>query len=193
MTGLARTGIMVIWVLTAVSLPMGASAGEATFALDTPVVITNLAGQFRLLVKSQELASIQGVLVTSAHLEFTLPGMALPVPLEVEVYPLGRSWDATNATWQQPWTEPGGDVDPEFFSVSTLAAARPATLLRLDVTPMVRAMVKGDKSNYGFVLSIPRARGEGFRPQELTRLGGLTSGQMKVTFLRTTPRGWRTG
>lgn len=193
MRAVARAGLMAISILAGLSLPHGASAGEATFSLDAPVVIANEAGQFRMLVKSQDLASIQGLLVTSAHLEFTLPGVALPAPLEVEVYPLSRSWDATNATWQQPWTEPGGDVDPEFFSVSTLAAARPATVLRLDVTPMVRAMAKGDKSNYGFVLSIPRARGDGFRATDLTRLGGLTSGQLTVAFLRTVPRAFRTG
>jgi hypothetical protein len=65
----------------------------------------------------------------------------------------GRTWDE-NASWREPWVNPGGDVDSQFIASYAVKTGR-ADTLHIDVTQMVRAWSDGSRANIGLII-LPR-------------------------------------
>jgi hypothetical protein len=155
--------------------------GEATFSLSDAVVIASGEAESRVLVSVGSLSGLQGEFITSAELEFTLPGNTPSSSVELEVSNLERTWDA-GATWTSPWTNEGGDTDPVWGTTGELAGGRAATQLTVDVTQMVRAIVSGDLDNHGFLIQPAAPDERGFDSAGRTVLGDLDGGVLRVRY-----------
>ena len=71
--------------------------------------------------------------------------------MEMAANPATTMWDQATATWNSPWTTPGGDIGPAGVAVMA-GSGRIGTWLRFDVTASVQAMING-APNKGFVIT----------------------------------------
>lgn len=71
--------------------------------------------------------------------------------VEMNANPVTAMWDAATATWNSPWTTPGGDLGPAEAPL-TIGNGRIGTWARFDVTDGVQAIVNGGP-NYGFMIT----------------------------------------
>jgi hypothetical protein len=143
-------------------------------------VISDRSGNTRILVRPGDLSAFDELLITSARLTFTLPGQVSTRDLPVRVYPLTTDWSAGTATWDSPWTRPGGDFADAYYETAVVAVGSRRTELTLDVSAIVRAMVEGEYGRYGFLLTVPEYDGVGFRATDLATLGTLTGASLEV-------------
>jgi hypothetical protein len=162
------------------SLPLLASADPMQVPIVETGVISDRAGNTRILVKPADLAELEDRLITSAVLTFTLPGLQAPRDLPVRVYPVASDWSSGTVTWDSPWTAPGGDFDDAYYDTVVLASGSRETAVHLDVTSIVRAIVEGEYGRYGFLLTVPAYDGVGFRAADLATLGTLTGATLEV-------------
>lgn len=94
--------------------------------------------------------------------------------MEMTANPATTMWDQATATWNSPWTTPGGDFGPP--DVPAMAGSgRIGTWLRFDVTDSVQAMING-AANKGFVItSNPNVMVEAPEARFDTRYGFATT------------------
>jgi hypothetical protein len=71
--------------------------------------------------------------------------------IEMSAHPATAMWDQATATWNAPWTTPGGDFGPPETTVR-VGSGRIGTWVRFDVTDGVQAMINGGANN-GFVIT----------------------------------------
>jgi hypothetical protein len=155
------------------SLPLSASADPVQVPIAETGVISDRAGNTRILMKPGDLSAFEDRLITWAGLTFTLPGLPAARDLPVRVYPLTTDWSAATVTWDAPWGGAGGDFDDAYFDTVVVQAGSREASLSLDVTSIVRAIVEGEYGRYGFLITVPSYDGEGFRPTDLATLGTL--------------------
>jgi hypothetical protein len=179
-----RTAFVATMVLAVAASPV--FAGKITVSTASTAVISDGAGSSRVLIRPGDLSAIRGRLVTSAYLTFTLPGQAAERDIPVRVYPLTSDWNAGSVTWESPWTASGGDVEGTYYETRVVKAGARPMELRLDVSPMVRAMAQGEIGEYGFVVTVPGYDGAGFRSADLSTLGTLTAAVLEIDYRSTT-------
>jgi hypothetical protein len=172
-------GTAIVGALIA-SVALSASADPVQVPIAETGVISDRLGSTRILVKPGDLSAFEDRLITWAGLTFTLPGLPAARNLPVRVYPLTADWSAAAATWDSPWATPGADFDDAYYDTVVLAAGSRETLLSLDVTSIVRAIVEGEYGRYGFLITVPSYDGVGFRPTDLATLGTLTGATLEV-------------
>jgi hypothetical protein len=170
--------VAIVGALLAVALPV--SADPVQVPIVETGVISDRAGNTRILVKPGDLSAFADRLITSAVLTFALPGLPAARNLPVRVYPVASDWSAGTVTWDLPWTAPGGDFDDAYYDTVVLASGSRETALNLDVTSIIRAIVEGEYGRYGFLLTVPAYDGVGFRAVDLGTLGTLTGATLEV-------------
>jgi hypothetical protein len=67
------------------------------------------------------------------------------------LYRVTSSWTELTASWNSPWTTPGGDFDPNVAYASYLNQQKNCSL-SLDFTSLVQQWVNGTYPNYGLLL-----------------------------------------
>jgi hypothetical protein len=70
----------------------------------------------------------------------------------LDSFPLTTEWDGATVGWDGTWTSPGGDFDRSEHAV-WIAQPGEDSLLRFDVTDMVRAWASGGLRNCGVVVA----------------------------------------
>ncbi|MGQ0722376.1 MAG: DNRLRE domain-containing protein [Candidatus Eiseniibacteriota bacterium] len=179
MMALACRGAAIVAALIA-STALPAFADPVQVPIVETAVISDRAGNTRILVKPGDLSAFDDRLITWAELHFTLPGLLAARDVPVRVYPLTQDWSAGAATWDSPWVKPGGDFEDAYYDTAVLAAGSRETSLSLEVTSIVRAIVEGEYGRYGFLITVPGYDGAGFRPADLATLGTLTGATLEV-------------
>lgn len=71
--------------------------------------------------------------------------------VEMDANPITAMWDAATATWNSPWSVPGGDLGPAEAPI-TIGNARVGTWARFDVTNGVQDIINGGDNN-GFMVT----------------------------------------
>jgi hypothetical protein len=170
--------VAIVGALLAIALPV--SADPVQVSIVEAGVISDRAGNTRILVKPGDLSAFADRLITSAVLTFALPGLPVARDLPVRVYPLTTDWSAGTVTWDSPWTASGADIDDAYYDTVVLASGSRVTSLSLDVTSIVRAIVEGEYGRYGFLITVPGYDGVGFRAADLATLGTLAGAALEV-------------
>jgi hypothetical protein len=170
-----------------------AGAERATFSLSEVRVIANEGGVGRVLIQPTDLSMLSGELVTSAFLRLPLSGVEAAADLDIVIHALDRGWSGMGAGWASPWARPGGDLDSRYSHTVRVGRGRARTEIAIDVTLMVQEMADGLSEENGFLLTVPRSRGDGFTASERTVLGTLEGGTLEVTFRRISELGFLNG
>lgn len=71
--------------------------------------------------------------------------------LEIQAFNIATDWTEENASWDYPWTEPGGDID-SLSSYSFAIKMKVSEDVHLDVSRFVRSVVEDGQFNYGLML-----------------------------------------
>ncbi len=171
----------VLIALALLAVPASALAERHTFALAETRVIASPEAAGRILLGFESLASLDDVIVSSAFLELPLPEATLEQDLEITVYGLARGWRGQSATWTTPWNRPGGDLDESYFEEVTIPAGQTTGTVRLNVSQIVDEIVALGAPDYGFVLTAPLRRGDGFTAGQRALLGTLSEARLVVT------------
>lgn len=114
-----------------------------------------------------------GAAVRQATLRFERSGEAVARAVTVRVYPVTAAWSGTGPLRYDPGLWSHAEID--------LAEAGPVVI---DVTTVVKEIVEGGHPVHGFVLAADGAEESGLTPAEVSRLGGLSSGTIDVTWRR---------
>jgi hypothetical protein len=170
-----------------------ASAERMEFPLAHVRLISNQGGAARILLDPGDISVLDGELVTSAFLRIPLPGNAPEQDLDVVVNALDTAWVGRDAGWESPWNHAGGDLDVRYAHTVRLGRGRPASRVSIDVTLMVQEMADGMSGKNGFLLTVPRSRGDGFDSAGRSVLGSMDQGKLEVTFRRISELGFRHG
>ena len=72
-------------------------------------------------------------------------------PLGVQLHPVTRSWRAQEVSWAEGWEEDGGDFEAEVSSPA-MVTERNGGRISIDVYLLIREMLAGTRSNFGFIL-----------------------------------------
>jgi hypothetical protein len=169
-----------------------AQALEATLPVTNVVTITSGMGGSRVLVDFASPAALAEELILSAHLVIPLSGNTPVSNVGVAAMALTTPW-GPGATWTSPWSAPGGDVDRTLVAGGALEAGRVATVLDLDVTDLVRAIVDGEVGANGLLLKPADITRAGFSGAEVAVLGPLQGGDVHVVYRSLTSHGMRGG
>jgi len=169
-----------------------ASALEVTLPISDISTISPGLGGARILLDHGSMGALSEELVLSAHLVLPLSGNTPVTDIDIAVAGLSRAWGA-GVAWASPWTAPGGDVDPDLVSVATLEAGRPARVLDVDVTDMIRAIAAGSAAANGLILKPAGSASIGFTRAQMAVLGSLEGGEIQVTYRSLTAHGMRGG
>lgn len=167
--------------LASVFLPASGLAERHVFPLAEALVIASPTASGRILLAFEPMEVLRDVVVSSAYLEVPLPQRTLEDEMEISVYGVARGWRGQNATWTTPWIRPGGDLDESYFEEVTLRAGQSPARLRMNVTQVVDEIVTLGAPDYGFVLTAPLRRGDGFTPGQRALLGSLSEARLVVT------------
>jgi hypothetical protein len=186
-------GLVAGAVLAVLAVAGNSAAERIEFPLAQVRLITSDAGAARILLDPGDISVLDGELVTSAFLRMPLPGELPDQDLDVVVYALDTAWAGQDARWNTPWSRPGGDLDATYAHTVRLGKERVATSLVIDVTLMVQEMADGVSGKHGFLLTVPRSRGDGFTAANRQLLGSPESGKLEVTFRRITELGFTEG
>jgi hypothetical protein len=180
-----------VGVLLPVFLGDGVTLAVSETVAVTPKVISRQDGDARVLLRPSDLSFLEGKLVTGARLEIDLPARTPSESLDLKIYAISRSWDAS-ASWDTPWQEPGGDWSLDYFNTARLTEGRAASRVRFDVSSIVRSFADGDAANHGFIL-MPAGHHNGgrFRSEDLELLGDDPEVTLTVSYRRL--RGARSG
>ncbi len=168
-------------ILAVLALPAVGSAERHVYPLAEARVIQSPTAGGRILLGFESLGALDEVIVSSAFLEVPLPQVRLEQDLDLTIYGLSRGWRGQNATWTTPWNRPGGDLDESYFEEVTIPAGQTPGTLRLNVTQIVDEIVTLGAPDYGFVLTAPLRRGDGFTAGERATLGTLAGARLVVT------------
>ncbi len=114
-----------------------------------------------------------GAAVRKATLRFERSGEGVARALTVRVYPVTAAWSGTGPL----------RYDTELWSHAEVNLAEPGPVV-IDVTTVVKEIVEGGFEAYGFVLAADGAEESGLTQADVSRLGGLSSGTIDVTWRR---------
>jgi hypothetical protein len=120
---------------------------------------------------SPELA--EGAAVRRATLRFDRTGEAVGRALTVRVYPVTAAWSGNGPVRY--------DADLWSHAEVDLAESGPVVI---DVTTVVKEIVESGFEAYGFVLAADGAEESGLTQADISRLAGLSSGTIDVTWRR---------
>jgi hypothetical protein len=94
--------------------------------------------------------AVSGKRIDFAELSFGISSLPGPY-LEIEVYPLSRSWTSNSVTWASPWQNAGGDFDDSDLNLVAITGGE-SPRGHADVTEIVSSWVNGERSNHGIIL-----------------------------------------
>ena len=118
--------------------------------------IGQYGGVHRLLVRFDDISAkvSAGTDVTRAVLRLYQTANTRANGHILDLFALGRAFDAASVTWNSPWSQSGaypGDVDGAAITSITLDSQN-GVWREFDVTNYVREVVSGQRANNGFLL-----------------------------------------
>jgi hypothetical protein len=81
--------------------------------------------------------------------------------LSIRLHPITTDWDLATATWNNPWTEPGGDYDKTHFGERLITKVEDQ-LVKIDITDLYMRWFDGRLPYYGFLIKISRSSWDQF-------------------------------
>ena len=187
MNSAIRRGLLVLAALL-VALPV---AAEHVTLGATPTFITNLNDRSRILLALPSLAEYQEEWISSATLVLDLAPGTLPGDVDLLVDAVATAWSG-GASWDSPWTRPGGDIMPQTGDGASLRAGPAPSRLRVDITHAIRGMAEGDLEENGLLVYPSDPGKPGFTTAEMQVLG-VSSATLEVHVRSLTARGYRGG
>lgn len=159
---LALTGlVMLVLVCSAVDcLALQVTLKPCEVAtISSPTDTTEL----RLLVKYDLAGLFSTARILYAQLNGTIEVSSSPDGgmVNVEAPAITTQWDAGTVTWTAPWTDVGGDVDPNIKG--TFLVREGVQPLRIDITDVVTEWLEGERPNAGVMLRVSPSFGGTFR------------------------------
>ncbi|MEZ4561089.1 MAG: DNRLRE domain-containing protein [Caldilineaceae bacterium] len=100
--------------------------------------------------------------------------------VDLSVHEPGTQWQEQAATWNAPWTVPGGDLGPALDTV-TIGSGRVGTWVRFDVTDAVAGWLNGSPQ-HGFVLTSNDNRGVRYGLATQENFDPSKTGYLRVMF-----------
>jgi hypothetical protein len=135
---------------------------------DVAVLRDPEGGGFRVLVTFPGLDAYVGRELHFARL--VLPPFQVTDLVTLEAYPVTTAWTRGTVSWDSPWTQPGGDYDPNRRADVRVHPDRdPERPVWLSVTRHIYAFTEIGERNYGLLIRPPSYVGEEF-PRDLDRL-----------------------
>lgn len=123
------------------------TVGPSDYAVIEPEGDTEPA---RVLFKVSLPEVLTGKRVDFAELSFGISSLPGPY-LEIEVYPLSRSWESNSVTWTSPWQNAGGDFDDSDLNLVAITRGE-SPRGHADATEIVSSWVNGERTNHGIIL-----------------------------------------
>lgn len=164
------------WLLVVFVLLIAADslALQAVLSVEEMTVIANPsdADDIRILIcyaLPESLASAQ-ILYAQLMGEVEATVADGEAALDIELLPLTRQWSSASASWTQPWTNAGGDVDRSFKGY--YLAQGSTQPIRIDVTDLVVQWTRGERTNAGLMLKVSDIFHGTFSLPEATGGGG---------------------
>lgn len=173
---------------------IGSTANAETRTISMPKVgiMVSPDGATRFLLGPAGNVDLANVSVDHAVIEMPLVASQLSTDIRVVAWPADGPWLPGDVPWDM-WLRPGGDIRESTRGRSEVRAGTTRTKLVIAVTGALRQVVSGDPF-YGFLLTVPRAYGEGFDAADAAVLqAALSSATMTVSYVPTPPERGRRG
>jgi hypothetical protein len=169
-------------------LGQSAYAASTSLGVQDVAVITNDAGEGRILIRTQDIGDMRSAVLGRATLILPAGGNVEQRRLHVQVHPITRTWDAYGVDWNSGWSRPGGDYLDDVYARCTIDLAAAAGTIGIDVTNIVLEILDGSVEAHGFLLTVPPHDGNGLPPADLVRFQGVRDGRLEISY-RTVGRG----
>lgn len=144
------------FMLAILLLATDSLALQAVLAVDEMTVLSNPlnAKDMRILVRYAVPESLMSAEILHAQLFCDIDATVGEgeAALEIESVPITRPWSSASASWTEPWTEAGGDVDRSLKGYYLVQ--RDAETARIDVTDLVVQWTRGERVNAGLMLKV---------------------------------------
>ena len=136
-----------------------ATAGEVTVSLDRLAFIApppQDAGEYgsRIALHFSLPDDIAGSDIIYAELQIPLDFSNVEIEgaliLEFQAHNITSDWTEQNTDWDNPWTEPGGDIDTLTFYTYTITMDGETDVF-MDVTKFVNPIVENNTDNFGLM------------------------------------------
>jgi hypothetical protein len=95
---------------------------------------------------------------------------------------VARTWSAGSVSWNQPWSNPGGDVIDRLYVRREVDFDLGAQSVAIDVTRLIKEVLEGNTFSDGFLLTVPPAVGAGFSTADASRFGELAGARLDITY-----------
>jgi hypothetical protein len=168
---------------------LGAAAADAdtlTRSVQDVTVISDGRGSSRVLFDAASIGDLGNVAISRATLTFTLSGSTGEGKVSLRLHPVTASWSPGGASWTN-WSRPGGDFDEGIYTRTELDLGRSGTV-SLDATSLLKEMVEGGMTTYGFILTEDSGGGDGLSSEVIGRLQNLGSATLEVRYRKTPPK-----
>jgi hypothetical protein len=107
-------------------------------------------GEMHALLRFDLSGIPEGATITSATLY--LNGLDENNGHDNSVYLLTTAWDEESATWNYPWSVPGGDFDDQVL-LASFEMGQYGCAIPIDLTDLVTGWTNGTYENYGILIS----------------------------------------
>ena len=135
----------------------------------------------RTLLKFDLPDQLAGVTIELAIVEFraSVTSSDTTGVLMLDAFPVTAEWSSGTAAWTEGWDTPGGDFDRSQHGLWAVATGQ-NSLVKFDVTGMVRAWVSGSSTNQGLIVQAASGMIGGAEP--VSAVGGRSGLTLTVYY-----------
>jgi hypothetical protein len=145
-------------------------------------VIQSPGGDSRVLFRISDTSLFsREIAIAKVWLRIPLPATRPEAPVHVQAHPILTNWSAGGVGWTSGWSTPGGDIHEELYARGSYDGGRAQSQLTLDLSVILTEFVDGMEM-YGFLLTVPPFRGDGFRGEEIGILSRLSEASLEVSY-----------
>jgi hypothetical protein len=161
-------------------------ADSLTRSVQDVTVISDGAGSSRILFDVSSIGDLGNVAISRATLTLSLSGSTGEGRQTLRLHPVTSSWSPGGASWTG-WSRPGGDFDETIYTRTELDLSRSGTV-SIDATSLLKEMVEGGMTTYGFILTTDPGAGDGLSSDVVSRLQSLGSATLELKYRKVPPK-----
>lgn len=173
-------------IISACLVAQASYADSLTRSIQDVTVISDAAGSSRVLIDVASIGDLGNVAISRATLTFTLSGSTGEGKVSLRLHPVTASWSPGSASWSS-WSRPGGDFEESVYTRTELDLGRSGTV-SIDATPLLKEMVEGGMTTYGFLLTADSGGGDGLSSDAIGRLQNLGSATLELRYRQVPPK-----
>lgn len=147
-------------------------------------VITDGAGNSRLLLRWDAAPTDEFIAVSRAILSFDLSGEATARTLSLHVYPVTAPWNPATVEWTRGWAVPGGDIDVEASAAADIDLSRGSGAVRIDMTDAIKATLEDRSEFHGLLITCDPSRGDGISTEDAARFANMANASIELSYRR---------